>query len=70
MQVQEEAFITLCDMLIVFSKHLGQNAVMDPLVFEPDKNLQMHLAGFLNEKVFVDDDDGKNKGLSFTLLCV
>ena len=46
-------------MLVVFSKHMGQNAVMEPLVFEPDKNLQMHLAGFLNEKVFIDDDDGE-----------
>ena len=46
-------------MLIVFSKHLGQNAVLEPLVFEPDKNLQKHVAGFLNDKVFIDDEDGE-----------
>jgi hypothetical protein len=56
-KVNEEAFVTICDLLIVFSKHMGQNKNLLPLVYEPDKNLQAQLSGFLTEKVFVDDDD-------------
>ncbi|KAJ8310918.1 hypothetical protein KUTeg_012783 [Tegillarca granosa] len=56
-KVQEEAYITICDLLIVFGKNLGDNAVMKPLIYEPEKNLQLQLCNFLNEKVFVEDED-------------
>ncbi|CAI9736491.1 cohesin subunit SA-1 isoform X1 [Octopus vulgaris] len=56
-KVSEEAYITICDLLIVFSKHLGENALLKALIYEPDKNLQAQLCGFLSEKVFVEDDD-------------
>ncbi|OWF51899.1 cohesin subunit SA-2-like isoform X2 [Mizuhopecten yessoensis] len=56
-KVTEESYITICDLLIVFSKHLGDNGVMKPLVFEPDKTLQTQLSNFLTEKVFVEDED-------------
>ncbi|XP_046568890.1 LOW QUALITY PROTEIN: cohesin subunit SA-2-like [Haliotis rubra] len=56
-RVNEEAYVTICDLLVVFSKHLGENAVMKPLVYEPDKNMHLHLSNFLSEKVFVEDDD-------------
>jgi hypothetical protein len=57
-KVNEEAFITICDLLVVFSKNMGLNEVMKPLVYEPDKNLQQQLSNFLTDKVFVDDEDG------------
>ena len=38
---------------------MGALRVFDPLVYEPDRNMQQQLSGFLNEKVFVDDDDGE-----------
>ncbi|ELU02222.1 hypothetical protein CAPTEDRAFT_182123 [Capitella teleta] len=56
-RIQQEAFITICDLLIVFSRNLAQNPVLEPLVYEPDKNLQSQLGDFLNEKVFIEDDD-------------
>ena len=58
-RINEEAYVTICDLLVVFSKQLGDNPVMKPLVYEPDKNLQGQLGGFLNDKVFVEEDDGK-----------
>ncbi|XP_065924838.1 cohesin subunit SA-1 isoform X1 [Magallana gigas] len=57
-KVGEEAYITICDLLVMFSRHLGEiNEVMRPLVYEPDKNLQQQLSNFLTEKVFIEDDD-------------
>ena len=56
-----QAYVSICDLLIVFSKHLGDNPLMKPLVYEVDRNLQSHLSNFITEKVFVeDDDDGKD----------
>ncbi|KAK2186468.1 hypothetical protein NP493_199g04022 [Ridgeia piscesae] len=55
--VQEEAYITICDMLVDFCRHLASNPVMEPLVYEPDKNVQGQLSGFLNDKVFVEEED-------------
>ena len=46
-------------MLIVFSKNLSNTPTFEPLAYEPDKNLQLQLSGFLNDKVFIEDDDGK-----------
>ncbi|KAK7091059.1 hypothetical protein V1264_010775 [Littorina saxatilis] len=56
-KIREEAYVTICDLLIVFSKHLGDNVHMKGLVYEVGKNLQVDLSNFLNEKVFVEDDD-------------
>ncbi|KAK7478980.1 hypothetical protein BaRGS_00029741 [Batillaria attramentaria] len=53
-----QAYVTICDLLIVFSKHLGDgNPLMKPLVYEVDRSLQSHLSNFLTEKVFVEDED-------------
>ncbi|KAK6195975.1 hypothetical protein SNE40_001290 [Patella caerulea] len=57
-KVVEEAYITICDLLVVFSRNLAEfHPDMKQLVFEPDKNLQNELSNFLSEKVFVEDDD-------------
>ena len=43
----------------MFGRHLAtSNALLEPLVNEPEKNLQGLLANFLTEKVFIDDEDG------------
>ncbi|XP_064615065.1 cohesin subunit SA-2-like [Liolophura sinensis] len=57
-RVDEEAFITICDLLVVFSKQIAEtNPLLKCLVYESDKNLQGQLSGFLTDKVFVEDDD-------------
>jgi hypothetical protein len=55
-----QAYVTICDLLIVFSKHLGDNPLMRPLCYEVDKGMQSHLSNFLTEKVFVEDEDGED----------
>lgn len=38
---------------------MAQNSPeLEPLVFEAKKELQQKLMRFLNEKVFIEDDDG------------
>lgn len=50
--------MSICDLLIVFSRHLAPS--LERLVYEPDKNLQAQLGSFLNDKVFIEDDDGQS----------
>ncbi|XP_076331165.1 cohesin subunit SA-1-like isoform X2 [Tachypleus tridentatus] len=56
---QEEAFITICDLLIIFSKQLAETSehAMGSLVYKPDKSLQIQLGAFIQDKVFIEDDD-------------
>lgn len=56
-KVSEEAYVTICDSLIVYSKNLGEKEGLKPLVYEPDKALQKQLSNFLEEKVFLDDEE-------------
>lgn len=56
--VQEEAYLTICDLLLQFNAKLGHNnPALAPLVYVPDSLMQDLLARFLNEKVFVEDED-------------
>eukprot|EP00918_Siedleckia_nematoides_P083545 GHVU01183142.1.p1 GENE.GHVU01183142.1~~GHVU01183142.1.p1 ORF type:complete len:1040 (+),score=187.25 GHVU01183142.1:368-3121(+) len=55
--ISDEAYITICDALIIFSDHLGQNVGMKPLIYLPDKNMQVRLSNFLKDKVFIDEED-------------
>ena len=58
--IKEEGFITICDLLIVFSKQMGSNAVMVPLIYDPNENLQNMLSDFVQEHVFIEEEeDGK-----------
>ena len=44
------------------SKHLADAAPpMKPLVYEPERGLQAALGAFLQDKVFIDEDDGMVK---------
>lgn len=55
--IKEEAFISVCDLLIVFS-HMGEaKAPLNSLQYRPDKNIAELLDQFIQEHVFVEDDD-------------
>lgn len=55
-----QAYLTICDLLLQFNAKLGHNnPALAPLVYVPDSLMQDLLARFLNEKVFVEDEDGE-----------
>ncbi|XP_052214972.1 cohesin subunit SA-1-like isoform X2 [Dreissena polymorpha] len=56
-KISEDAYLTLCDSLIIYSKHSTEKEVLKQLVYEPDKSLQLQLTTFLLNKVFLEDDD-------------
>ncbi|XP_067412975.1 cohesin subunit SA-3 [Emydura macquarii macquarii] len=68
--VQEQAFVLLSDLLLVFSPQLarGGREALQLLVFQPEVALQSQLAGFLMDHVFnhaelmgSDDEDSEGK---------
>jgi len=56
-----QAYLCVCDMLIIFSHTIKQSSPqLEPLIFDAGKELQIRLTHFLNDKVFIEDDDGTN----------
>uniref|UniRef100_A0A6Q2WTA5 Cohesin subunit SA n=1 Tax=Esox lucius TaxID=8010 RepID=A0A6Q2WTA5_ESOLU len=57
--VKEQAFMLLCDLLMIFSHQLmsGGREGLEPLVFNPDSTLQNELLSFILDHVFIDQDD-------------
>ncbi|XP_072469678.1 cohesin subunit SA-1 isoform X2 [Notamacropus eugenii] len=57
--VKEEAFMLLCDLLMIFSHQLmtGGREGLQPLVFNPDTGLQSELLSFVMDHVFIDQDE-------------
>jgi len=56
-----QAYLCICDLLIIFSHSITQTSPqLQPLVFDTGKDIQVRLTHFLNDKVFIEDDDGKN----------
>ncbi|XP_067098741.1 cohesin subunit SA-1a [Osmerus mordax] len=57
--VKEQAFMLLCDLLMIFSHQLvsGSREGLQPLVFNPDAPLQNELLSFVLDHVFIDQDD-------------
>ncbi|XP_062253591.1 cohesin subunit SA-1a [Platichthys flesus] len=57
--VKEQAFMLLCDLLMIFSHQLvsGGREGLQPLVFNPDGALQNELLNFVLDHVFIDQDD-------------
>ncbi|XP_034050749.1 cohesin subunit SA-1a [Thalassophryne amazonica] len=57
--VKEQAFMLLCDLLMIFSHQLisGSREGLQPLVFNPDGTLQNELLNFVLDHVFIDQDD-------------
>uniref|UniRef100_A0A8C1SMY5 Cohesin subunit SA n=1 Tax=Cyprinus carpio TaxID=7962 RepID=A0A8C1SMY5_CYPCA len=62
--VKEQAFMLLCDLLMIFSHQLttGSREGLQPLVFNPDSSLQNELLNFILDHVFIDQDDENQKG--------
>lgn len=54
---REEAYVTICDLLIIFSRQLMSNNALASLVYEPDRGLQHLLNHFIQTYVFIDDED-------------
>ncbi|XP_063152835.1 cohesin subunit SA-3 [Candoia aspera] len=65
--VQEQAFVLLSDLLLIFGPQLtdGGHHVLLELVYHPESALQSQLAGFLMDHVFnhsqAQDDDSENE---------
>ncbi|KAL2095190.1 hypothetical protein ACEWY4_009909 [Coilia grayii] len=60
--VKEQAFTLLCDVLLVFSHQIvssGREA-LEPLIYSPDSSLQAELLGFVQDHVFVYQDEENN----------
>ena len=58
-QLKEEAFLSVCDLLIVFG-HCGKapgQAALEPLALHPDRGMGELLNIFIQDHVFIDDDD-------------
>uniref|UniRef100_A0A452QTW9 STAG1 cohesin complex component n=1 Tax=Ursus americanus TaxID=9643 RepID=A0A452QTW9_URSAM len=57
--VKEQAFMLLCDLLMIFSHQLmtGGREGLQPLVFNPDTGLQSELLSFVMDHVFIDQDE-------------
>ncbi|XP_053166181.1 cohesin subunit SA-1 isoform X3 [Hemicordylus capensis] len=57
--VKEQAFMLLCDLLMIFSHQLmsGGREGLQPLVFNPDSSLQSELLSFVMDHVFIDQDE-------------
>ena len=56
-EVREDAYICICDLLIVFGKQLGFNELLKPLVYLANCSMQMELTKFIEKHVFVPDED-------------
>ncbi|KAG7164936.1 cohesin subunit SA-3-like [Homarus americanus] len=54
---REEAYVTICDLMIIFSRQLISNNALTSLVYEPDRGLQHLLNHFIQTYVFIDDED-------------
>lgn len=68
--VSPQAFMLLCDLLMIFSHQLisGGREGLQPLVFNPDSTLQNELLNFVLDHVFIDqDDESQSIGERFTL---
>ncbi|KAM4693345.1 cohesin subunit SA-1 [Discoglossus pictus] len=57
--VKEQAFMLLCDLLMIFSHQLtaGGRENLMLLIFNPDLTLQSELLSFVMDHVFIDQDD-------------
>lgn len=59
--IKEEAYIGLCDLLIVFSEQLqSQHELITELICRPDRNLQVLLNEFVQTFVFVPEQDAEH----------
>jgi cohesin complex subunit SA-1/2 len=57
--VMLQAYLTMCDLLVVFCDQLASNPQLSELVYEPDRGLQIQLNDFIQNYVFIMEEDGK-----------
>ncbi|MPC97168.1 Cohesin subunit SA-1 [Portunus trituberculatus] len=55
------AYVTMCDLLIIFSRQLSSNPAVAGLKYEPDRGMQHLLNNFIQTYVFIDDEGGENE---------
>lgn len=57
--LREDAYTVICDLLVVFCNQLlsNHNPLMHELVYEPDHAMQSMLNNFVQEFVFVEEED-------------
>lgn len=60
--LREEAYNTICDLLVVFCNQLITNAnpLLRQLVYEPDLSMQNMLNEFIQEYVFCEEEDNEH----------
>ncbi|CAH8656349.1 unnamed protein product [Heterobilharzia americana] len=64
-----ESFTSVCDLLVVFSHHLYLHAPnLMSVVYKADRNLELKLTNFLEQRVFVDDDEEEDENIKFESL--
>ncbi|KAH8867922.1 Cohesin subunit SA-2 [Schistosoma japonicum] len=57
-RLASESFLSICDLLVVFSRHLSIHLPnLKPVIYTADRDLELKLTNFLEQRVFVDDDD-------------
>ncbi|BHF70258.1 Cohesin subunit SA-2 [Sparganum proliferum] len=60
-KIATEAYLSLCDLLVAFSRHLSVSAPnLQSLVYHPDQTIESGLVRFLESFVFVDDEEDEN----------
>lgn len=56
--LKEEAFTSIADLLIFFKgRELSKNSVLAPLAYKPDESLHRQMNQFIQDHVFVEDED-------------
>ncbi|XP_063242671.1 cohesin subunit SA-1 isoform X2 [Bacillus rossius redtenbacheri] len=59
---KEEAYLTICDLLVMFCDQLASNPVLIDLIYMADRSLQIMLNDFIQTYVFVmEEDDGQDE---------
>ncbi|KAG1650209.1 Cohesin subunit SA-1 [Nymphon striatum] len=58
--IQELAFLIICDMLIIFCNQL-EGSQLHELVFEPTKPLRNDLLQFIQNKVFIEEEESDDQ---------
>ena len=67
---QREAFVTLCDLLIVFARQLRKEGQLASLVYTPDEQLQQAMQVSLQEeRVLAEPDHHWELSLSVAGVC-
>lgn len=64
LEIREEAYMSLCDLLIIFSERIGSlyGGALKPLILPPENELQEQLNTFIQECVFVHQNyDGQDE---------